>query len=65
MDLKCFVGMLQVLDWEIGKSMPETPTEAPPQKIYEWTEWLKAKAFIGAALYALECVQNSWEEGVK
>lgn len=62
MDLKCFVAMLKVLSWEICKSMPETPREpAKPQTIYEWGEWLKAKAFIDSALYSLECVQHNYE----
>lgn len=62
MDLKCFVAMLKILDWEIVKSMPETPTEpAKPQKVYEWSEWLKAKAFIASALHSLECVQHYGE----
>lgn len=63
MDLKCFVALLEVLDWEIHKSIPKTPKKEKPQKIYEWEQWLKAKVFITSALHCLECVQNDGEEG--
>lgn len=59
MDLKFIVAMLKVLSWEVVKSMPEPPRDAaPPQKLYEWDQWLKAKAFVESALYCLERVQG-------